>query len=98
MSQCSHYLTLMDGKEGEESLPPTGIPVKRSTLADMRHIIDAQLDLKEAPLLLLQVVRSSPLGAGESQSQQISLSKEQRYCNRGGEARTLHPQLKRHFT
>lgn len=83
MSQCSHYLTLMDGKEGEEP-PPPGIPVKRSTLADMRHIIDAQLDLKEAPLLLLQVVRSSLLGAGESQSQQISLSKEQRYCNGGG--------------
>lgn len=50
----------------------------------MRHIIDAQLDLKEAPLLLLQVVRSFLLGTGESQSQQISLSKEQRYCNGGG--------------
>lgn len=29
---------------------------------------------------MLQVVRSSLLSAGESQSQQISLSKEQRYC------------------
>lgn len=45
----------------------------------MWHIIGAQLDLEEAPLLVLQVVRSSLLSAGESQSQQISLSKEQRY-------------------
>lgn len=84
MPQCSHYLTLMGGKDGEESLPrlplTPGIPVKRPAQADMRHIIGAQLDLEEAPLLVLQVVRSSLLSAGESQSQQISLSKEQRYC------------------
>lgn len=60
--------------------PTPGIPVKRPAQADMWHIIGAQLDLEEAPLLVLQVVRSSLLSAGESQSQQISLSKEQRYC------------------